>query len=246
MRTIERVVGERNASSCFVITLREPVARAYSEYQMKARRVESQDAFLGLLRRNGWPLLRCVMVHAWNATGLEQCVPLDVREHARWKDVAKSLRAVMRHGHAAAASNGHAAPMMNGAAPMMNGSRMNGAPMNGAAFTPQPMALGVARPDAAHALYALELLSDARQVVKTHVDHQSITGCCQCTPVHRRTTLIDLLMAGHKRDRGARIAMGHWNAGVGRCGNPSGHPRHHLHGNAPLGQIGGFLTAPPE
>merc|ERR1712097_156503 len=53
------------------------------------------------------------------------------------------------------------APMMNGGAPMMNGSRMNGAPTNGAAFTPQPMALGVARPDAAHAISSMGRLAMA-------------------------------------------------------------------------------------
>ena len=73
------------------------------------------------------------------------------------------------NGHAAPASNG-AAPMMNGSAPMMNGAApmMNGsAPrMNGAAFTPQPMALGVARPDAAHAISSMGRLAMAPPPVR--------------------------------------------------------------------------------
>lgn len=65
------------------------------------------------------------------------------------------------NGYAAPPSNG--APMNGAAPPMMNGGmhapRMNGsAPMgNGAAFTPQPMALGVVRPDTAHAISSMGL-----------------------------------------------------------------------------------------
>ena len=40
--------------------------------------------------------------------------------------------------------------------------------------------------------------------------------------------------------------MGHRDAGIGRGCDPGGNARHHLDGDAPIGQVGGFLTAPSE
>ena len=40
--------------------------------------------------------------------------------------------------------------------------------------------------------------------------------------------------------------MGHGNTDIGGGCNPGGHARHHLHGDAPFGQVGGFFSSSTE
>ncbi|KAH8098898.1 heparan sulfate sulfotransferase [Aureococcus anophagefferens] len=76
-----------------VTLVREPVARAYSEYQMKHRRVEGQDAFAGALAEHAAAVLRCVLlVGPRNATrGLRACSPDALTEEPKFPQFSVSV-----------------------------------------------------------------------------------------------------------------------------------------------------------
>ena len=77
----------------YVLIVREPVARAYSEYQMKHRRVQGQDGFEKALQAHAGSILRCVAeAGPRNATrGLRACAPAEVRELAKFPQFAASV-----------------------------------------------------------------------------------------------------------------------------------------------------------
>ena len=67
-----------------IVMLREPTARAYSEYQMKKRRVEEQNDFLLLLQQHQSELHECMVAHPKSITAIGKCVPQVLRNHSRW------------------------------------------------------------------------------------------------------------------------------------------------------------------
>ena len=67
-----------------IILVREPVARAYSEYQMKSRRVAHQKEFISLLMTNKKRIIRCMAKHPADYPAITQCVPSNVSQHSRW------------------------------------------------------------------------------------------------------------------------------------------------------------------
>ncbi|KAH8065547.1 heparan sulfate sulfotransferase [Aureococcus anophagefferens] len=86
--------GPRLGPRTTLVTLvREPVARAYSEYQMKHRRVEGQDAFAGALAEHAAAVLRCVLlVGPRNATrGLRACSPDALTEEPKFPQFSVSV-----------------------------------------------------------------------------------------------------------------------------------------------------------
>ena len=52
-----------------IVLVRDPVDRAYSEYQMKIRRVETQEEFLSDVQYDAWPLLQCLIKHPYVKEG---------------------------------------------------------------------------------------------------------------------------------------------------------------------------------
>jgi len=77
----------------YVLIVREPVARAYSEYQMKHRRVQGQDGFESALQTHANAILRCVAeAGPRNATrGLRACAPSGLQALAKFPQFAASI-----------------------------------------------------------------------------------------------------------------------------------------------------------
>ena len=77
----------------YVLIVREPVARAYSEYQMKHRRVQGQDGFEKALQAHAGAILRCVAeAGPRNATrGLRACAPAELQALAKFPQFAASV-----------------------------------------------------------------------------------------------------------------------------------------------------------
>ena len=77
----------------YVLIVREPVARAYSEYQMKHRRVQGQDGFEKALQAHAGAILRCVAeAGPRNATrGLRACAPSELQALAKFPQFAVSV-----------------------------------------------------------------------------------------------------------------------------------------------------------
>lgn len=87
-----------------IVLLREPAARAYSEYQMKIRRVEQQNEFIGLCDLYARDVYNCLSqedsyspdssgskywkIH-WKS--LKQCMPAPIREHFHWSKLVSAL-----------------------------------------------------------------------------------------------------------------------------------------------------------
>ena len=76
-----------------MLIVREPVARAYSEYQMKHRRVQGQDGFEKALQAHAGSILRCVAeAGPRNATrGLRACAPSELQALAKFPQFAASV-----------------------------------------------------------------------------------------------------------------------------------------------------------
>ncbi len=67
-----------------IILVREPAARAYSEYQMKSRRVAHQKEFISLVISNKKRIVRCMAKHPADYLAISQCVPSNVSQHSQW------------------------------------------------------------------------------------------------------------------------------------------------------------------
>ena len=82
-----------------VVLMREPVSRAWSEYQMKRRRVETQDGFIRLLSDNADKMRLCLLraersvpqpgSERWEA--IKSCVPAAVSAHVNWPKLKASF-----------------------------------------------------------------------------------------------------------------------------------------------------------
>jgi hypothetical protein len=75
-----------------IVLLREPVARAYSEYQMKARRCEASDEFVQLLVRNSDTVWNCLMQHPEDYEGVKRCLPEVISTHGRYGKLTKAIK----------------------------------------------------------------------------------------------------------------------------------------------------------
>lgn len=67
-----------------IVLLREPVARAYSEYQMKKRRVDIQNDFVGLMQLYAQNVSRCMLRTNGDLMALKLCVPASISSHSHW------------------------------------------------------------------------------------------------------------------------------------------------------------------
>jgi hypothetical protein len=91
-RTAFSRIAQHFPHALFIVILREPVARAYSEYQMKARRIEDQNDFLSLLVQNKAILLKCMTENRdIDLKQLTQCLPKEISQHGRMGKLRKAL-----------------------------------------------------------------------------------------------------------------------------------------------------------
>ncbi|KAJ1453968.1 P-loop containing nucleoside triphosphate hydrolase protein [Pelagophyceae sp. CCMP2097] len=76
-----------------VMLVREPVSRAFSEYEMKHRRVDAQNDFLAALVHHSPQLLRCLFEAGPRnvSRGLAACAPQRIREDAKFRLFADHL-----------------------------------------------------------------------------------------------------------------------------------------------------------
>lgn len=75
-----------------IVLLREPVDRAYSEYQMKVRRVAEQTHFLELVQQHVQEAYDCIAQHPDKYKSIESCLPEPIRSHGRMGKLKKALR----------------------------------------------------------------------------------------------------------------------------------------------------------
>lgn len=81
-----------------VVLLREPVARAYSEYQMKKRRVDSQNGFIHLMQLHAVNVSRCMLRVNGDLVALKACVPYAISSHAHWNRFVMSQNTRLDEG----------------------------------------------------------------------------------------------------------------------------------------------------
>jgi hypothetical protein len=75
-----------------IVILREPISRAYSEYQMKVRRIQEQTMFFQLVRRHQPEILSCLWQFPRNYNEIKSCLPSEVTIHGRYPKFTKALR----------------------------------------------------------------------------------------------------------------------------------------------------------
>lgn len=78
-----------------IILLREPVDRAYSEYQMKARRVREHEELIDLLTKHKEEVIRCLQLHPSKYKSLQNCLPPSITTHGRFSKFTKALKKSM-------------------------------------------------------------------------------------------------------------------------------------------------------
>lgn len=85
-----------------IILLREPVARAYSEFQMKHRRMIAQEEFLRLANLYEADLYGCMIENADNFSAISACVPKALSQHSRYSKLVTAWRKALeatKHWH---------------------------------------------------------------------------------------------------------------------------------------------------
>eukprot|EP01031_Cornospumella_fuschlensis_P028948 gene28948-34937_t len=75
-----------------VISLRDPVSRAYSEYQMKRRRVQEHADFVSLVSQHSRDVYACLLDYPGTSEQFKSCVPDAVRTHGRFGKLRKAFR----------------------------------------------------------------------------------------------------------------------------------------------------------
>jgi hypothetical protein len=87
-------IAELHPGMKLIVLLREPVARAYSEYQMKKRRVDKQSDFLRSIHRLKKEVYRCMLRShpPHNLLDIARCVPGELSSHALWHKLATAWR----------------------------------------------------------------------------------------------------------------------------------------------------------
>jgi hypothetical protein len=75
-----------------IVLLREPASRAYSEYQMKVRRVKEQYYFYGLVEHYQKRIIHCLKEFPAKYKLIEKCLPAELTKHGRYNKFSKTLR----------------------------------------------------------------------------------------------------------------------------------------------------------
>jgi len=90
-------IAELQPDTKLIVLLREPVARAYSEYQMKKRRVDKQGDFLRSIHHYKWQVYQCMRSHPRNLIEIARCVPSDLSSHVLWHKLVTAWRRSLAH-----------------------------------------------------------------------------------------------------------------------------------------------------
>lgn len=77
-----------------IILMREPSARAYSEYQMKIRRVFTQENFILLANHHANLIRKCLILHTNDWFSIQRCIPEDVTTHGHWVKLKNGLKRI--------------------------------------------------------------------------------------------------------------------------------------------------------
>lgn len=87
-------IAELQPGMKLIVLLREPVARAYSEYQMKKRRVDKQGDFMRSIHRLKKEVYRCMLRShpPHNLSDIARCVPEELSSHALWHKLVTAWR----------------------------------------------------------------------------------------------------------------------------------------------------------
>jgi hypothetical protein len=75
-----------------IVILRDPISRAYSEYQMKVRRVQEQSLFFQLVNKHQPEILSCLYQFPRGYNEIKACLPSEVTAHGRYPKFTKALR----------------------------------------------------------------------------------------------------------------------------------------------------------
>jgi len=81
-----------------IILLREPVSRAYSEYQMKRRRVATQNEFILAMMENEEDVYSCMVSHREDWKALKACMPEIITSHSHYPKFVSSLKTILKDG----------------------------------------------------------------------------------------------------------------------------------------------------
>lgn len=97
-----RVSCERIAKSLpsvkLVAIYRDPIERAYSEYQMKLRRVQEQHEFFALAVKHEKQLHKCMTELPSDLDGVKKCVPKELSSHPRWSKLKNAFKKTVEEG----------------------------------------------------------------------------------------------------------------------------------------------------
>ena len=88
-----------------IILLRNPIDRAYSEFQMKVRRIKQQEDFFSLIEIYKVELFKCLVIESKRKSSrhirsishsrvkkyLNSCVPKELKNNHRWNKLVKAL-----------------------------------------------------------------------------------------------------------------------------------------------------------
>ena len=74
-----------------IVLLRDPISRAYSEYQMKRRRIAQQTEFFDLLRAHKRETFYCMVRNPSNLTAIHACLPSSIGLHPYWSKLSRVL-----------------------------------------------------------------------------------------------------------------------------------------------------------
>lgn len=87
-----RRIAEHFPQAKLIVLLRNPLSRAYSEYQMKARRVALQEDFIAKVRYSVDEVYSCIKQHAEDYDAIKACLPVEIATHGRIGKLNKALR----------------------------------------------------------------------------------------------------------------------------------------------------------
>ncbi len=75
-----------------IVLMREPISRAYSEYHMKKRRVETQNDFIDLVKYHEERLYSCLVKCRLDFDKLKDCLPVEITSHTHYPKLRASLK----------------------------------------------------------------------------------------------------------------------------------------------------------
>ena len=82
-----------------IIMLREPIERAYSEYHMKKRRVDSQNSFIEIIKDSEADVHACMVIHRSDWDALTACLPDEMTRHSHFSKFLISLKLLLKNSN---------------------------------------------------------------------------------------------------------------------------------------------------